>query len=114
MRRKPIRKHQRACSHDLPRCVRNGSCHARRKFKESPYFEHKHEDQKRQLHRREKMCTRSGEYRNVQRCTEKDRETSQMCSREVERSNSYKSDDSLNKKNSVNTDLKSDKSEYHV
>jgi len=102
VRRKPMRKHRRARSRDFPRCVRTGSVYARRRFKDSPCFECNREDQ--QEHRSchgEKMCARSGERRNVHRCTEKNKETSQIYNRQAEHSNNYNKSDSLNKKNST-------------
>jgi len=115
VRRKPMEKHRRVRSHDLPRCVKTNSVHVQRRFKDSPCFERNREDQRkcRACHK-EKMCIRSGERRNVRRRTEK--ETSQICSRQIKHSNSSdnKSVDSLNKKNSTNVDLKVDKSEYRV
>lgn len=103
VRRKPMQKHRRAHSHDLPRCVRTGSVHARRRFKDPPCIKRNREDQQecRSCHR-EKICTRLGECRNVRQCMEKNKKTSQICSRQIEHSNNYnKSDDSLNKKNSI-------------
>lgn len=115
MRRKPIRKHRRIHSRDLPGCVRASSVHAQRKFKDFPYFERNHKDQQEnQMCHRGKMNVQSKERRNRRRCTEKNKEISQICSRQIEHSSSYKSDDSLNKKNSTNTDLKADKSDYCV
>lgn len=116
VRRKPMEKHRRVRSHDLPRCVKTSSVHAQRRFKDSPCFERNRENQRkcRACHK-EKMYIRSGERRNVRRCTEKNKETSQICSRQIKYLNSSdnKSVDSLNKKNSTNADLK-DKSEYRV
>ncbi|XP_011702708.1 PREDICTED: uncharacterized protein LOC105458838 [Wasmannia auropunctata] len=117
VRRRQTQKHGRVRSHD-PRCVRNGlqSVHPRRRLKDSPCFERNREDQQkcRSCRKREKICVRSGECRNVRLCTEKNRETSRICNRLAEHSNSYKSDDSLNKKNNTDTDLKAEKSDYSV
>ncbi|XP_024869430.1 uncharacterized protein LOC112453103 [Temnothorax curvispinosus] len=109
VRRKPMQKHRRARSRDFPRCVKTGTIHAQRRLKDLPCFERNREDQREcRSCVREKMCARSGGRRNARRrCTEKSKETSQICNRQIEHSNSYnKSDDSLNKKDSTNTDVK--------
>lgn len=109
VRRKPMQKRRRAHSYDPSSCVRADSVHAQRRFKDSPHFEYNHENQRNcQSCHREKMYVQS--CRNVRRCTKKNRETSQICSGQIEYSNSYnKSDNSLDKKNSTNIDLKANK-----
>ncbi|XP_018316473.1 uncharacterized protein [Mycetomoellerius zeteki] len=116
VRRKPKQKHRKVRSHDFPRCVKADSDYARRKFKNSSCFERNRKDQQEcQLYHREKICAQSGECRNMHQCTlEKNRKTSLICNKQAEHSNSYKSDDSLNKRNSTNANLKANKSEYHV
>ncbi|XP_028048063.1 uncharacterized protein LOC114254868 [Monomorium pharaonis] len=114
VRKKPIlRKHRRAYLHDFSNCVRTGSIHARRRFKDSPCYERNHENQERRLCHRKKMCVQSGERQNIRQC--KNREASQICCEQIKHLHSHnKSNDSLNKKNGTNIDLKIDKSKYCV
>jgi len=115
VRRKPKQKHRRVRSHDFPKWMRADSNHARRRFKDCSCFECNRKDQQEsRLHHREKICAQSGECRNLHRCMQKKRETSQICNKQIEHSNNYKSDDSLNKRNNTNANLKAIKSEYHV
>ncbi|KYN39544.1 hypothetical protein ALC56_06037 [Trachymyrmex septentrionalis] len=115
VRRKPKQKHRRIRSHDFPKCLRADSDHERRRFKNSSCCEYNRKDQQEcRLHHREKICTQSGKCQNLHWCTEKNKEISQICNKQIEHSNNYKSDDSLNKRNSTNANLKVIKSEYHV
>lgn len=103
-----MQKRRRTRLHDPPDCVRAGSVHAQRRFKDSPYFERNREDQRDcQSCHRENMYVQS--CRNVRRRTKKNKETSQICNGQIEHSNSYKSGNSLDKKNNTNVDLKANK-----
>ncbi|XP_025075479.1 uncharacterized protein LOC112552989 [Pogonomyrmex barbatus] len=114
VRKKPMQKHRRTRPHDPSKCVKADSVHTRRRLKKSSCFERNRENQRE--HRtcccREKMCARIEEHKNTHQCVNKNKK-SKICSRQVEHSDSYKSDNSLNKKNSIAV-LKADKSEYCV
>ncbi|KAL0129675.1 hypothetical protein PUN28_001738 [Cardiocondyla obscurior] len=100
VRRKPTQKRRGTRLHNIPRCVRTESIYARKNFKDSPCVDRNCKDQlKCRSRRKEKMYSRSGERKDIRPCSEKNQKTLQICSKQIECSNSCsKSEDSLNKK----------------